>query len=186
MSRLVLRTTRPGALLFAVALCFVFSRAAWAAGAFCHHPRRGDFEIGLAGGSSLNGNGAGQAMLVGAWQRPLYPDLMLRVEPTLEYLNAKGDTLWTGGFSLVGRKLAYYKSLAVFVDLGAGANLISDKHWAGRRLGDGFMFDLIVGGGFYLTRNISISYRYRHLSNAGLFRYNDGIDSYYILLGIGI
>ncbi|MDA8387612.1 MAG: acyloxyacyl hydrolase [Nitrospiraceae bacterium] len=125
-------------------------------------------------------------MILAAWQAPLYPDFLLRVEPTLEYISAKGDTLWAGGSSLVARKLAHYKRLTVFVDMGAGANLISDSHFAGRRLGDHFMFDLILGGGFYLTDDISISYRYRHLSNAGLFRYNDGIDSYYILLGTGI
>ncbi|MDA8085455.1 MAG: acyloxyacyl hydrolase [Nitrospiraceae bacterium] len=144
------------------------------------------FEIDIAGGGSLNGNGAKQVMLMGAWQRPLYPDFLLRVEPTLEYINTDSDTLWTGGFSLVGRKLARYKSLTAFVDLGAGANLISNRHFAGRLLGDDFLFDLILGGGFYLARDISLSYRYRHLSNAGLFNYNEGIDSYYIILGIGI
>ncbi len=170
---------KAGASFFAIVFCLLLLPGGAVAG-------QSGFEVDVAGGGSLNGNGAGQAMLMTAWQRPLYPDFLLRVEPTLEYMNAGGDTLWAGGFSLAGRKLAHYKRLTAFVDLGAGANLISNKHFADRRLGSNFLFNLILGGGFYLTRDISLSYRYRHLSNGGLFHYNEGIDSYYIVLGIGI
>lgn len=170
---------KPVVFIWALVFCLFFAAGAFAAG-------QKSFEVDIAGGGSLNGNGAGQAMLMAAWQKPLYPDFLLRVEPTLEYMNSKGDVLLAGGFSLAFRKLARYKSLKAFVDLGAGLNLITNKHFAGRRLGDDFMFDLLLGGGFYLTRDISLSYRYRHLSNGGIFRYNEGIDSYYLILGIGI
>ena len=177
--RAAARAARSGALVLGVIFLLAIPHVARAAGLK-------NFEIDLAGGGSLNGNGAEQAMLIAAWKHQLYPDLLLRVEPTLEYLNGRGDTLWAGGFSLVVRKLAHYKKLTAFVDMGAGANGISNNHWAGRRLGSNFMFDLLVGGGVYITHNISISYRYRHLSNAGLFSYNNGIDSYYVVLGLGI
>ena len=143
------------------------------------------FELGIAGGSSFNGHGSAQGLLLAAFQKPVFPNFLLRVEPTFEYMNAKGDVLYAGGASLVARKLAPYKGIMPFVDLGGGLNYISQNHFAGRELGGNFMFDLILGGGFYLTRNISLSYRYRHLSNSGIFDHNEGIDSYYILLGIG-
>ncbi len=144
------------------------------------------FELGVAGGGSFNGDGSTQAMLLAAFQKPVFPDFLLRVEPTFEYLNSKGDVLYVAGASLVARRLAPYKGLTPFVDLGAGLNYISHNHFADRQLGGNFMFDLMLGGGFYLTRTISLSYRYRHLSNAGIFNPNEGIDSYYILFGIGI
>ncbi|MDA8091859.1 MAG: acyloxyacyl hydrolase [Nitrospiraceae bacterium] len=144
------------------------------------------FELGLAGGGSLNGSGSVQGLLLAAYQTPFYPNYLFRVEPTVEYMNAKGDVLYDTGFSLAIRKLVPYKFVTPFVDLGAGLNYISRNHFAGRELGGNFMFDLMLGGGFYLTRNINISYRYRHLSNAGIFSINEGIDSYYVLLGIGI
>ncbi len=144
------------------------------------------FELGMAGGGSFNGSGSAQALLLAAFQKPVFPNFLLRVEPTLEYMNAKGDLLYAAGFSFVGRKLVPYKGVTPFVDLGAGLNYISNNHFAGRELGGNFMFDLMLGGGFYLTRDISLSYRYRHLSNAGFFTFNQGIDSWYVLLGIGI
>ncbi len=175
--------------IFLLAVCLLaFGRAAMAASGGKTDISSGipGFELGMAGGGSFNGDGSAKMMLLAAFQKPVFPNFLLRAEPTFEYMNAKGDVLYAAGASIVARKLAPYKGLIPFVDLGAGLNYISQSHFADRQLGGNFMFDLMLGGGFYLTRRISISYRYRHLSNAGIFSENEGIDSYYILLGIGM
>ncbi|MDA8170018.1 MAG: acyloxyacyl hydrolase [Nitrospiraceae bacterium] len=163
-----------------------FLSAAMAFAVFCSGTAmaagKTDFELGVAGGASLNGIKTTQFMVLGAWSRTLYPDLLLRAEPTFEVLSSDENTLYVGGASLVLRALAPYKTVTPFVDMGAGLNATSSSHFDNRRLGGDFLFDLVLGGGV-IVKDFSISYRYRHLSNAGIFKLNEGADSFYILLG---
>ncbi|HZR80460.1 MAG TPA: acyloxyacyl hydrolase [Candidatus Binatia bacterium] len=57
----------------------------------------------------------------------------------------------------------------------------------GLKLGGPFEFDEVVGAGLDLFCNdnfaLSVSYRYRHMSNAGLGDDNRGLDTQYVLLG---
>ncbi len=142
------------------------------------------YELAVAGGTSLNAEKTTQVMLILGMNVKTKPNLFLRVEPTLEYFTKEGHQMFVGGSSLVLRFVAPHKGITPFVDMGAGANFSTRNNFLGRRLGDHFLFDLILGGGFNLGKRYSISYRYRHLSDAGLFTYNDGIDSHYIVFGV--
>ena len=142
-----------------------------------------DYEIALGGGRNLNSLSTTQFILIGAKNIPVERNLFLRVEPTLEYITDK-DNMFVAGASAVLRFTSPRKGITPFVDMGAGLNYASRKFYEDRDLGSRFLLDLVLGGGFNLGDDYSISFRYRHLSNGGIESSNDGFDSMYVLLGI--
>jgi|YelNatPaOPRAMG01_1025707.scaffolds.fasta_scaffold00724_21 hypothetical protein len=78
----------------------------------------------------------------------------------------------------------------LFFEAGIGLNYINNTVVATRNLGGHFIFsDMIsIGLPVVVTKNFSIGINYllRHISNAGLYKYNDGFTSQYIVLKINI
>jgi len=142
-----------------------------------------DYEIAVGGGRNLNSLPTTQFILIGAKNMRVEKNLFFRVEPTLEYIVDEEEML-VGGASAVLRFASPHKGITPFVDLGAGVNYAGDNFYADRDLGGHFLFNIILGGGFNLGDDYSVSYRYRHLSNGGLGISNDGFDSFYILFGL--
>lgn len=58
------------------------------------------------------------------------------------------------------------------------------------RQANGFAFSDMIGGGFYYSLTgssaVTLGYRWRHLSNAGLTMPNDGINTHFITLGYAV
>jgi hypothetical protein len=141
------------------------------------------YEIDAGVGRNLNGTHVAQFTLIGAriWQ--LGRLTSLRLEPTFEVFRKESFTMVVLGASPVFRFMLLDKMTAPFIDLGAGLNFESRQFFANRNLGDHFAFGLMAGGGIQIDRRWKLFYRYRHLSNAGLFPPNQGIDAHYILAG---
>ncbi|MDA8156363.1 MAG: acyloxyacyl hydrolase [Actinomycetota bacterium] len=140
-------------------------------------------EADVAGGWNMDGSRTWQAMVLAAGEHRLKQNLFIRVEPTLEYIRASGQTLFDGGASLVARMKAPMGAATPFFDVGAGANGVSRSQFAGRQLGGNFLFDLVFGVGVEFKNGLAVSYRFRHMSNGGLFKVNEGIDSGYLMMG---
>ncbi len=78
--------------------------------------------------------------------------------------------------------------LIPFFEAGTGLNLITHDGIKDRKFGGCFIFSIMVGSGIeFKSENypIKISYRYRHLSNGGIYSPNEGIDSHYLIFSVG-
>lgn len=62
-----------------------------------------------------------------------------------------------------------------YLEAGVGATYISKTKIESENFGIHFQFEDIVGIGFRF-KNFDLSYRYMHYSNAGLSKYNSGVD----------
>lgn len=73
------------------------------------------------------------------------------------------------------------------IEAGVGANIISTKEIDGRQLGSNFLFSPTVSVGIevpWLNNVVGVSYMFRHLSNAGFFEDNDGVNFQYIIFSM--
>ena len=73
------------------------------------------------------------------------------------------------------------------IEAGVGLNYISAREMDGRQLGSHFLFSPTVAGGIevpWMNSLLGIFYMFRHLSNAGIYRDNDGINFQYIVFSV--
>jgi lipid A 3-O-deacylase len=59
---------------------------------------------------------------------------------------------------------------------GSSPTFLSKYHFGEKNFGDDFQFTSHIGLEWYLTKRISIGYRFQHMSNAGLGRPNPGLN----------
>ena len=148
------------------------------------------FEFGLGAGESLNGLGTGQLLLMPALNLKIRGTelLRLRVEGDMETIYDNGQGMTVGGIAPFLRVVMPSEGLRPFLEIGGGPNLADRNDLGGRRLGGRFCFSAMAGAGVELVtreRVISLSYRVRHLSNANLYVWNQGLNSQYIILSVG-
>lgn len=78
----------------------------------------------------------------------------------------------------------------IFLKGGIGANYINNHNIGNRNTGSHFIFsDMIsIGMGIYESPlyNIEISYLFRHISNAGFYKNNEGFNSQYLIISLDI
>jgi lipid A 3-O-deacylase len=77
-------------------------------------------------------------------------------------------------------------AVSPFVDFGVGAHFLSETSVSPeRRFGSSFQFGSLIGLGmsFGPQRAFDLSYRYQHLSNAGIKAPNQGINFHLLRLG---
>ena len=101
----------------------------------------------------------------------------LRLELDMGILDTT-DTAFDIGFQPVVR-IGYHKcKFKPYLDLGAGIHFLSRANIDNRKLGGGHQFSLLAGTGFYIGSNISLGYRYFHISNANIHSHNHGRDEH--------
>ena len=78
----------------------------------------------------------------------------------------------------------------ISIEGGIGLNFINNTVVATRNLGGHFIFSDMISFGLPIVDaknfSIGINYLLRHISNAGIYKYNDGFTSQYIVLKINI
>jgi hypothetical protein len=150
--------------------------------------RRTSFELGIGGGSSLNGLGTGQALIVSAVSIPISGEILhFRLEGDLEFINWQSKTMFVAGVSPLLRATLPLQRISPFIEIGPGVNYANHVRFAGRELGGSFFFSAMGSVGVEIRsdkRVMSISYRVRHLSNGGLQERNQGMNSHYIMLSL--
>lgn len=83
-----------------------------------------------------------------------------------------------------------FDDIIIFLKGGIGANYINTNQVGSRNLGGNFIFSDMVGVGINIFQTsgygIEISYLFRHISNAGFYRDNEGYNSQYLLFSLHI
>ena len=108
------------------------------------------------------------------------------LEPFVSYATDSIDT-YEAGANLLFFTLRYDHGQRVvpFIAGGEGALYTGLRD---RGLGTHFQFSSQIGAGleWFITRNMALSvmYRYRHISNAGLSSHNNGLNAHFGLLGL--
>ena len=170
----------------AASLCFLTS-------AFAEDKER-YFEIGIGGGTNLlQSLDTKQVIITPAmnWEIKGAKSLWFRLEGDIELIDDdRRLTFVVGAAPMVRLFLSEDGNRPKpYIEAGAGANLISRNSIKDREFGGSFIFSVMGGAGIEFkagNRPITVSYRYRHLSNAGLYSPNEGIDSHYLIVSIGL
>ncbi len=163
----------------------------------CFGDEKSYFEMGVGAGADLQGMAAKQLLLMPALNMPVSvcQSLRARIEGDFEIYDYAGKGGYPGKTSFVGgiapflRLLPFRWNVNPFVEAGVGANLQTNRNIGHHRIGGPFMFSLMSGAGIEMMINktpVSLSYRFRHLSNADLYDNNEGLNSQYIILSIGL
>ena len=153
------------------------------------------YEFGAGGGVNLRGVGSTRILVSPAVNMPFRGKdrIRLRIEGDLEYIEGGGEKSYIIGAAPVFRYSIMDKpsspSLSPFVEFGVGINYTSRKIIDYRRLGAHYLFSPQLGVGVDIGREranpMSLSLRYRHLSNAYTQKYNEGLDTLYFILSVG-
>jgi hypothetical protein len=155
---------------------------------FCFADDKVSFEVGVGAGKDFQD-------LKGDWQLLVAPALgtdisasgsiRLRVEGDLEFIDDTEKMVFVGGIAPFVRLMPFDWKINPFLELGAGGNLSTNRTIGNQYVGGPFLFSLMAGGGTEIKINgtpLGVSYRFRHLSNAGIYKANEGFNSQYIML----
>ncbi len=148
------------------------------------------FEIGIGMGTNLfQSLGTQQALLISAinWRIAEKEKIWFRLEGDAEIINADNKIILVAGVAPMVRKLLpeVKNDLITFFEAGAGLNFISRNGIKDRKFGGCFIFSIMASAGIEFkieNHSMNLSYRYRHLSNGGLYPPNEGIDSHYFIV----
>ena len=112
------------------------------------------------------------------WQWPPGWLLSTRLDMAVGLLSGADKTAVIGSFS-PGLVLSRVGSrLSILAN--AGIALVSEDDFGDQAIGSPFQFVLYAGVSYHLGHGIRLSYRYRHLSNAGLFHPNPGLEMHFL------
>lgn len=148
-------------------------------------------DIGAGAGTDLQGQGTSQFLLAPAYNLPIqaHESLRLRIEADMQFIEDRSKTIFVGGIAPFIRILPFSWNVKPFIELGAGANLSTNREFGNQNVDGPFLFSLMSGVGVETIINktpVSLSYRFRHLSNAGIYKYNGGFNCQYIMFSIGL
>lgn len=114
----------------------------------------------------------------------------LKSKMNFEYIKSDSDNILLIGLVPITKYNFSIGNYHLFIKGGIGANYISSHKIGTRNLGGHFIFSDMVSFGielFTITNNkMEISYLFRHISNAGLYKENEGFNSQYILINFAI
>jgi len=146
-----------------------------------------NFELGLGIGSNLDGISTTHGLIAPAVNFKLSDNnsLWLHLEGDIEIISDDKTTFVFGAAPMLRYYLLDNASIKPFVEAGAGPNLISRSKVENRELGGSFIFSVMGGAGIEFKSGMKIAYRFRHLSNAGLYEHNDSINAHCLMLSFG-
>lgn len=162
--------------------------------------RHGVQEWGVKLGYGTSKQGQTEVMPVYAqagWALPDAVDIPLRrwnidlkwlVEGWMAGVHTPRSDAFELGINPVTFKIAYDAGQQFVPFFQAGVGVMYTSLQDGLSLGGPFEFNEVFGGGLQMFCNdqfaLSISYRFRHISNAGISSENSGLDTNFVLLGI--
>ncbi|WP_051345839.1 acyloxyacyl hydrolase [Thermodesulfovibrio yellowstonii] len=147
-----------------------------------------NFELGFGYGRNLLESLSTNQFLIAPavnFRIPEIKNLWLHLEGNIEIINDNKTTIVAGVTPMLRQFLSENASIKPFIEAGAGANITTRNGVENRRFGGCFIFSVMGGAGVEFKSRMKISYRFRHLSNSGLYSPNEGIDSHYLILSFG-
>ena len=112
------------------------------------------------------------------WQWPPGWLFSTRLDMAVGALNGAGKIAGIGSFSPGAVLTRVGSRLSILAN--AGIALVSEDDFGDQAIGSPLQFGLYAGMSYHLGRGVRLSYRYRHLSNAGLFRPNPGLEMHFL------
>lgn len=101
-------------------------------------------------------------------------NLKPRVEGSVGWLNNEGDSAFVG---TLGPVLELRKgNFPVTLEGGVSLSALSRSDFPQRNLGGWFEFTDHAGLNWHITKSITLGCRYQHMSNAGFYRHNPGLN----------
>jgi hypothetical protein len=108
------------------------------------------------------------------WNWSIFPSIVPRVEASVAALTRENDF---GLITSVGPGLEFlFLQGQIGFDLGISAALITRDEYTTTELGGPIHFISHIGTRFHITEQIAISYRFQHMSNAGIDEVNPGLN----------
>lgn len=108
----------------------------------------------------------------------------------LEFIEESNNFTFLFGFAPLFRYDFSIADTKLFVRGGIGFNYINSRSIGRRNTGGNFIFSDMLSVGFslfsYHGLNVEISYMFRHISNAGFFKNNEGFNSQYIVFSFNL
>jgi hypothetical protein len=145
------------------------------------------FELLFGGGNDLKSQKSTHILVAPALNWTAKDYLKVRLEADFEIIENNNDLFFISGIAPFLKFISQGTALKPFIELGAGVNYLSKTTIANQALGGHFTFSLMSGVGIEFPVKkvpINLSYRFRHLSNGGIYDLNFGLDSHYIIIGI--
>jgi hypothetical protein len=106
--------------------------------------------------------------------RPLFPESELYLTLTFGVIDSGPDT---GYVVTAGPNLFWPIGPPRFwLDVGMRASLLTKHKFSNKNFGQNFQFISHLGVKYNINRNLSIGYRFQHMSNAGMNSSNPGLD----------
>ena len=112
------------------------------------------------------------------WQWPPGWLLSTRLDMAVGALNGAGKTAVIGSFSPGAVLTRPGSRLSILANV--GIVLVSEDDFGDQAIGSPLQFGLYAGASYHLGCGMRLSYWYRHLSNAGLFRPNPGLEMHFL------
>lgn len=97
-----------------------------------------------------------------------------RLDFSAGWLHGEGEDAALG--TLGPTAVLTWKDFPVSLDAGSSPTLISRHHFGNRDFGGAFQFTSHVGLNWDFAPHFTLGYRYQHMSNAGLFSPNPGLN----------
>ncbi|GLI53041.1 acyloxyacyl hydrolase [Thermodesulfovibrio yellowstonii] len=144
-----------------------------------------NFELGFGYGRNLLESLSTNQFLIAPavnFKIPEMKNLWLHLEGNIEIINDNNTTVVVGVAPMLRQIFSESIQIKPFIEAGAGANITTRNGVENKRFGGCFIFSLMGGAGVEFKSGIKISYRFRHLSNGGLYSPNEGLNSHYLIL----
>ena len=141
-----------------------------------------DYLVGVRGGTSFE-NDAGDFQQVDVYAGRYLPwlwgyenglNFKPRVEASAGWLHSEGESGFVGSLGpLVELRI---KKFPITVEGGVSLTALSRSSFPERNLGGWFEFTDHVGINWHITKQLTIGWRYQHMSNAGIYNHNPGLN----------
>ena len=144
------------------------------------HCHAQDYLVGVRGGGTFENGNFQQAEAFGGVYLPwLFGsksrfNFRLRVEASAGFLENRGDAGFVG---TTGPVLEFRKGkFPVTLDAGVNLTALSRYNYESRNLGGWFQFTDHVGLNWHITQQFTVGWRFQHMSNAGIYKANPGLN----------
>jgi hypothetical protein len=112
------------------------------------------------------------------WQWPPGWLLSTQLDMAVGALHGAGKTAVIGSFSPGAVLTRPGSRLSILANV--GMVFVSQDDFGDQAIGSSLQFGLYAGASYHVGRGVRLIYRYRHLSNAGLFRPNPGLEMHFL------
>lgn len=149
------------------------------------------FEISIGRGSSLYNDIKSDQLILFIKIPPFSVRsslLSFESDINIEYISKSEENIYVLGLLPFLKYNFSFKNINLFLKGGIGLNYLNHTEIGNRSLGGHFIFSDMIGIGSNILEfnkvKIEFTYLFRHISNAGLYKNNEGYNSQYFVISL--